>query len=242
MAEENKLLDKKWIGGLYHLYNTTDTWEQWINEFEPSYTWPNELAQKFIKVIGKNQQYIKDKNVADIACNLGYFLFGCSNIGAKSAVGLEIRQPYIDAFDKVKKHWSLKNISMLKSNIENIDELNKNLVGIDTILYSGHLYHTTNHLNILTAFTKSSASCLIVESIIKSKKMFKESSNDPLNGYINETTDIIDVYAPSIDETIDMLESLGWSVKHTDIIYEYNPNRFVITSTRINGEKNDKPI
>ena len=236
MAEANILLDKKWIGGLYHLYNTSDTWEQWINEFESSYDWPADLAEKFIKVIGKNQQYIKDKNVIDLACNLGYFLFGCSNAGAKSALGLEIRQPYIDAFNKVKKHWTLKNISILNTNIENIDELNKNLIGIDTILYTGHLYHTVNHLDILTAFTKSPASCLIIESIITSKKMFKESKDNPLHGYIDETTDMIDVYAPSIDETTDMLESLGWSVKNTDIIYEYNPNRFVITATRINGK------
>ena len=237
MAEENILLDKKWVGGLFHLYNTTDTWEQWINEFEPLYKWPDDLSEKFIKVIGKNQQHIKDKNVIDLACNLGYFLFGCSNVGAKSALGLEIRQPYIDAFNKVKNYWPYKNISMLNFNIENIDELNKILVDIDTILYTGHLYHTVNHLDILTAFTKSSASCLIVESKITSNKMSKESSNDPLNGYIDETTDIIDVYAPSIDETTDMLESLGWSFKNTDITYEYNHNRFVITATRINGEQ-----
>ena len=236
MVEENILLDKKWVGGLYHLYNTTDTWEQWINEFEPLYEWPNDLSEKFIKVIGKNQQHIKNKNVIDLACNLGYFLFGCNNIGAKSALGLEIRQPYIDAFNKVKKHWPYKNISMLNFNIENIDELNKILVDIDTILYTGHLYHTVNHLDILTTFTKSSASCLIVESIVTSKKMSKESSNDPYNGYMDETTDIIDVYAPSIDETTDILESLGWSIENTDIIYEYNPNRFVITATRISGE------
>ena len=122
MAEENILLDKKWVGGLFHLYNTPDTWEDWISEFEPLYNWPDDMSEKFDKVIGKNQQHIKDKHVLDLACNLGYFLFACSNIGAKSALGLEIRQPYIDAFNKVKKHWPYTNIYVLNFNIENIDD------------------------------------------------------------------------------------------------------------------------
>ena len=235
MSDANTILGKKWIGGLYHLHNTSDTWDHWINDFENAYSWPIDLAEKTIKVIGENKKHITNKNVIDLACNLGYFVFSCSSIGAKTVLGLEVRQLYIDTFDKVKAHWPNKNISMLNANIENISELTSHLVDIDTILYTGHLYHTVNQIPILTAFTISSATCMIIESVdstITTSKEFKEPSDDPLNGYINETSKLVPARALTIDETKKILESLGWIVTNENFIYNYNPNRFVITAIK----------
>jgi predicted rRNA methylase YqxC with S4 and FtsJ domains len=238
MKDVNELLNKKWFGGLYHIYSTNDTWEQWIDEFESSYQWSDHDAEKIIKVLGNNLLYIKDKNVIDLACNLGYFTLASSNIGAKNVTGVEVRQLYIDVFDKVKTHWPHNNVTVVNANLEKIDILNNILIDVDTILYTGHLYHTVNHSFILNAFTKSSATCIIVESIIpKSTTEFKESVTDPLNGYIDESTLMVNARAPSIAETKNMISSLGWTVVSEDIINSFNPKRFVITATRNTGEQ-----
>ena len=229
----NEILDKKWIGGLFHLYNTTDTWNQWLDEFEKSYEWPAGLAEKFQKVIVENFQYIKYKRIADLACNLGYFTLGCSAIGAKSVIGLEVRQPYIDVFNCVQKHSPYTNISVVNANLENINALNQHLIGIETILYTGHFYHTSNNLGILNTLTNSKASCIILESIsVKKRHGYTESTLDPLNGYIDENTKCIDVYAPTIQETVAMFNNLKWKVKHINTIDGYDIPRFVITAVR----------
>ena len=237
MQDVNDLLNKKWFGGLYHLYNTNDTWEQWTNEFESSYQWSEHDAEKITAVLGKNLQYIKDKKIIDLACNLGYFTLASSNIGAKSVIGLEVRQPYIDVFNKVKKHWPYNNVNIVNVNLENIDILNDMLTDIDTIVYAGHLYHTVNHVPILSAFTKSSATTVIIESIIsKFNGKFKESAADPLNGYIDKDTNIVAACAPTLAETKKMMTSLGWTIVSEDVIHTFNPKRFVITATRNTGE------
>jgi hypothetical protein len=111
--------------------------------------------------------------------------------------------------------------------------LTNHLSGVDTILYTGHLYHTTNHLSILTAFTNSSAECLIIDSVNPTKPDdFEESSSDPLNGYIDETTNMVLTRAPTINETEKMLESLGWTITNKNIIYNYEPTRFVVTAIK----------
>lgn len=228
----NEILDKKWIGGLFHLYNTTDTWNQWLDEFEKFYEWPADLAEKFQKVIVKNYQYIKDRRVADLACNLGYFTLGCSAIGARSVIGLEVRQPYLDVFNRVQKHSPYTNTHVINVNIENINELIRNLIGIETILYSGHFYHTSNNFDIISALTNSQANCIIIESISAQNSHGTESTLDELNGYIDENTTCIDIYAPTLEETVEMFKNLQWKVKHIDTIDSYDIPRFVITAVR----------
>jgi ribosomal protein L11 methylase PrmA len=236
MEEANNILDKKWVGGLFHLYNTDDTWNQWLNEFEPTYSWDPPMAEKFIKVIGNNQQYIKNKNVIDLACNLGYFTLGCSNIGAKTVLGAEVRQKYIDVFNRVKPQWPQNNVDVIYANVEKNNELAKLLAGIDTILYTGHLYHTTNHLSILTEFTKSSATCIIIDSIVPNPAdEFVDRIEDvanPLNGFIDEYTDKIPVRAPSLDQVNNMLITMGWTIVKNDVMTKFKPQRFVVTATR----------
>ena len=152
-------------------------------------------------------------------------------------IGLEVRQPYIDVFNKVKKHWPYNNVNIVNVNLENIDILNDMLTDIDTIVYAGHLYHTVNHVPILSAFTKSSATTVIIESIIsKFNGKFKESAADPLNGYIDKDTNIVAACAPTLAETKNMMTSLGWTIVSEDVIHTFNPKRFVITATRNTGE------
>lgn len=230
----NQILDKKWYGGLYHLHNTSDTWEQWLNEFEPSYQYPLEFREKIEKLFRNNLHHIKNKNVVDLACNLGYLSLAASNLGASKILGIEIRQPYIDTFNKVYNHWPKKNIIIESGNLEIVDDYQNWLNDVDTILYTGHFYHTIKHTSILEEFTNSSASCLILESIVSqsSEQQTIESSDDPLNGYINKDTKFVPVRAPTVEETSNMLINLGWTITDVCFIDQYQPRRFIITATR----------
>ena len=230
----SQILDKKWCGGLYHLYATDDTWKNWIEEFEPSYQYPSDFKEKIEKLFKNNLSYIENKNVVDLACNLGYLSLAASNLGATKVLGIEIRQEYIDTFNRVYEHWPKKNIVVKSGNLEILNNYQDWLSDIDTIFYTGHFYHTIKHTPILEAFTNSPASCLILESIINknSEQEKLESIDDPLNGYIDEDTKFVPVRAPTVEETSSMLIELGWSITSICFIEQYNPRRFIITATR----------
>ena len=232
------ILDKKWFGGLYHLYNTQDSWDQWLNEFEPAYQYDVYVDEKLRKIFANNQPQVKDRFVVDLACNLGYLSLAASNLGAKKVLGLEVRQEFIDTFDKIRMHWPLDNISLLKCNIEDIECLRPYLADVDTIIYAGHFYHTINHVSILTAISDSNASCLILESTLIDNhdgQDFSYGLEDTvyaLNGFLDERTQFYKVGAPSLEKTQELLVNLGWSINSIEIIHSSQPNRFVITSTR----------
>ena len=234
----HNILEKKWYGGLYHLHNTSDTWEQWIRGFEPSYNYEPKVAERFTKIIANNSQYIKNRKVIDLACNLGYFSLACSSIGATSVLGLEVRQEYLDTVKRVIKYWPANNVSIKKSNIENLVELEKHLKGVDTILYAGHFYHTNQQELLLQLFTNSSASCMILESIvppINSNESYSttEAVSNPLNGFVDEENNVIDIRIPSQKQTKIMLGELGWEIVNEDETTKlHSPKRFIITAIK----------
>ena len=65
-----------------------------------------------------------------------------------------------------------------KANIECLDDLATHLVGVDTIIYSGHFYHTDRHSDLIKLFTDSQATCLILESIVVYSNKFKDILNE----------------------------------------------------------------
>lgn len=238
-TEISEILDKKWYGGLYHLYNTDDTWEQWISEFEVDFNYQPHDIEKFLKIFNSNRQYIEGKVVVDMACNLGYFSLAASNLRAKKVIGLEIRLPYIKTFNRVLNYWPNKNVELRHSNLENLFDLKKNLTEVDTVLYTGHLYHTNQNEEILKTLSDSSASCIILESVIPDNGTdingFQhniEPTDDPLNGYIDENTLSIKIKKPTLEKASELLQQLGWAIVSCEIIELFQPNRFVITATR----------
>lgn len=235
----SNILDKRWYGGLYHLHCTQDTWDQWISEVEPGYDYPNHAEEKILKIFSNNLSYIKEKFVIDLACNLGYLTLAASNLGASKTTGLEIRESYLDTFKRVYEHWPHKNVSLIKANIEDLEDLSKHLIGVDTIIYSGHFYHTSQNESILKLFTQSSAQCIILESINlpKSKDGYvktTESTLDPLSGYIDDQTATIEIKILTSEKTKSLLEDLGWNIISHTTLESVTPSRFILTATRKN--------
>lgn len=233
------ILDKKWFGGLYHLHNTEDTWQQWLQEFEPNYQYDTYVQEKLNKIFSRNLAYIKGQNVIDLACNLGYLSLAASNLGARTVIGLEVRQEFIDTFDKIAIYWPEKNVAVERCNIEDVESLRHYLNGANTVIYAGHFYHTANHLSILTTITTSGADCLILESTLidhaQDQDFFYDIENttiNPLNGFLDDHTLLYKVAAPSLQKTKDLLIELGWTPQSCEIIQAARPRRFVITSTR----------
>lgn len=232
------ILDKKWFGGLYHLHNTQDTWQQWLDEFEPAYSYDAYVEEKLSKIFSRNLCYIKDQNVVDLACNLGYLSLAASNLGARHVVGLEVRQEFIDTFDRIVIYWPGKNVTIERCNIEDMQSLRHYLEPANTVIYAGHFYHTANHHAILTAITASDAECLILESTLNDQSTQQdfyydiEDTINPLNGFLDDHTPLYGVAAPSLDKTLSLLSELGWKPQSCEIIQTARPKRFVITSTR----------
>ena len=228
------ILDKKWYGGLYHLHNTTDTWNQWLNEFEEKYAYPPEVVEKLSKIVVDNQSYIVNKNVIDLACNLGYVSLACSALGAASVLGVEARKEYIDSFYKVYPHWPKKNITMEVGDILDWKRLESSLKGIETIIYSGHWYHTDQQEKILEIFSNSDSSCIILESVNPFHDIIGhfDDVDNPLNGYGNKTEKFIPVRSFGLATTIKMLESKKWNIQKQSITTTCSPQRFTIVATK----------
>lgn len=235
----SNILDKRWYGGLYHLHHTQDTWDQWLTDSEPEYEYPDTAKEKISKIFSNNIDYIKGKVVVDLACNLGYLSLAASNLGASKSTGLEIRDSYINTFAKVCDHWPHKNVTLIKANIEDLDNLASHLIGVDTIIYSGHFYHTNQNESILKLFTQSSAQCIILESINISAAengyvKAVESTLDPLNGYVDDHTNIIEIRILTADKTKSLLEDFGWNIISHTTLESFKPTRYIITATRKN--------
>jgi predicted RNA methylase len=235
-----KILDKKWYGGLYHLHDTADTWEQWNNEFYDLYEYPTDVEEKLVKIFSNNVQHIREKTIIDLACNLGYLTLAASNLGAVKSVGLEIRDEYINTFNKVVKHWPKQNVELKKANIECLADLEAHLVGVDTIIYSGHFYHTSRHTDLIKLFTDSQATCLILESTVPQEYVSDgyhqgtETTKNPLNGFVDEFTDTIKIKAPTLEKSISLLEDFGWKITSYDTTKFVEPQRYIITAIKDN--------
>ena len=236
----NKILDKKWYGGLYHLYDTADTWEQWNNEFYDLYEYPPDVEEKLVKIFSNNVQHIREKTIIDLACNLGYLTLAASNLGAVKSVGLEIRDEYITTFNKVVKHWPNQNVELKKVNIECLDDLATHLVGVDTIIYSGHFYHTDRHSDLIKLFTDSQATCLILESIVPQGHVLNgyqhgtETTKNPLNGFVDDFANTVKIKVPTLEKAISLLEDQGWKIISSDTTKFFSPQRYIITAIKDN--------
>jgi hypothetical protein len=158
-------------------------------------------------------------------------------MGATRSIALEVRKEYTDTLNKVLAHFPNKNVISLCQDMEDFKQLANILIGIDTILYTGHFYHTKRHQEILETFTQSNSSCIILESVIpntndpKDIQYHYEDSRDPLNVFDNNASESL-VGLVSMNHTIKMLNDLGWTVTKTQTNQYYTPKRFVLTAIR----------
>ena len=123
----------------------------------------------------------KDKTIADLACGYGWSGQTCLMNGAKF---LKFADARISRLNKDNlKGFENYNLSFIDLNNSN---LFKDLLhDVDIVLYFGHLYHATNHEEILNFIFSSNAT----EFVIDSKMFLNQDNETPSIEWLVEPTD-----------------------------------------------------
>jgi len=79
----------------------------------------NDLIIKDSIIRAQLEKYItKETDFLDLGCANLYFGFLANILGAKSVTGVEIDKEYVSTIDKVIKDFTLENVSMVESNVQ----------------------------------------------------------------------------------------------------------------------------
>ena len=143
---------KPWRKGPFQISN------QLINS-----EWDSSIKYNIIK----NHLDIKDKIVADIGCNNGYFMFRMLALNPKKIIGFDPSAHCLCQFDFLNHFIN----SDIKFEILGLQDLSHYDMKFDTILCLGVLYHRTNPIDCLKILKQSLKNggilildCLIIDS------------------------------------------------------------------------------
>ena len=143
---------KPWRKGPFQISN------QLINS-----EWDSSIKYNIIK----NHLDIKDKIVADIGCNNGYFMFRMLALNPKKIIGFDPSAHCLCQFDFINHFIN----SDIKFEILGLQDLSHYDMKFDTILCLGVLYHRTNPIDCLKILKQSLKNggilildCLIIDS------------------------------------------------------------------------------
>jgi hypothetical protein len=174
-------------------------------------------------------QKYSGKYMADIACGHGHHtLFAAQNTNIIQSWLLDARPLHKSFKKKLKIKKTKKTISedfnytFTLGDLNNPECLNAIPKDVDTILYFGHLYHATNHWNIIEKFSKSNAKFLILENVFNHNQdyfnrvpcmYFLTESVDSWDHVYNENFNKILVGAPNYAYITQLLKMQGWTLK-----------------------------
>jgi SAM-dependent methyltransferase len=231
--------DPIYFCGMYHLSNTGDTWEQYINDCGTNAEYPAHDMERYSPVYLPNIALIKDKRVLDLGVNLGYTCIFASHFGAKSVTGLEVRQSWIDTGQKVLDCYPVKNIKLVQGDVNNFELLTNLCRDAQVVIALGLFYHLNNHYQFLKNICDSpTVETLILETAVPnlSEDMdicwHLESVSDPLNGY--DSLSQVLVGAPNVKWIEVALDQLNWKIVNKSVTTDeyWRPARACVTAIR----------
>jgi len=133
----------------------------------------------------QNKNLIKNKNILDLGTHLGHFLYPCLELGCKSIIGAQYLEKYNFAINEALKSLNLEHKATAKfCDFYDAASLTPLLDNLDTILALGILYHINHHYDFLKVLSKSSASAIVLDTVIRDKNHFIK--NEPNISWINE--------------------------------------------------------
>jgi hypothetical protein len=232
--------DPKYYCGMYHMLNTGDTWEQYINDgYHAEY--PVHDIERYVPAFLPNLDRIKGRNVLDLGVNLGYTCIFASHFGARSVVGLEVRNHWLQVGRQVVDQYPTKNIVLGQHNVNDLELLKRFCNQSQVVIALGLFYHLTNHHAFLeTICSTPGVETLILETALLNNKQAMdivwhlESVDNPLNGVANNKQVLVG--APNIEWIKTALDGLGWQAIKIDITSDqyWKPPRACITAIRKN--------
>jgi len=232
--------DPKYYCGMYHMLNTDDTWEQYINDKHTA-NYPAHDIERYAPAFLPNADRINKKNVLDLGVNLGYTCIFASHFGANNVTGVEVRDHWLRIGRQVIAQYPTKNIVLEQYDVNDLQALRQLCKVNQVVIALGLFYHLTNHYAFLeTICSTPSIETLIIETVLfgdaKSTKMdIKwniESVSDPLNGFLDN--DQVLAGAPNIEWIKVALDVLGWQIIRVNKTSDqyWKPPRACVTATR----------
>lgn len=225
----DKLPDKKFYEFAYHVLlqknkftNLEKEWQGW----SPWHVWNYPIfdLNRFNIVICQNARHIENKKILDIGCNIGYLSLFCLGIGCSNVLGIDIREEKLKIADFICKKANFYNHTFKKVDINQEDALSPVLKDVDTILFSGVIYHVSNHYEILRKLSHSDAKTMIIENSESHQfrnehtpNIFwhRENTQDTMNGHSN-VHDYILVGYPNQTWIYMAMKELGWTLQKTE--------------------------
>jgi len=216
------LPDKKYYEFAYYMLfqnkfeNIEEEWKKWT----PWENWhyPTIDLNRFNIIILQNINKLQNQNVLDIGCNLGYLSLFSLHVGAKHVTGIDVRENKLKIANVICQKAQFTNHQFIKSDINNADSLSKHCENVDTILFSGLLYHISNHYEILRNLSKSKARNIIIENSETPKFVndhtpnidwIQESVHDTMNGWAESNENVL-VGRPNQSWINIAMAELGW--------------------------------
>jgi 2-polyprenyl-3-methyl-5-hydroxy-6-metoxy-1,4-benzoquinol methylase len=200
----NKLPDKKYYEFAYHMLfknifvNLEEEWKKWTPLKEWHY--PIIDLNRFNIIILQNLNKLHNQNVLDIGCSIGYLSLFSLHVGAKNVIGVDIRENKLKIANFICQNAQFTNYQFIKSDINNTYSLLEHCQKVDTILFSGTLYHTSNHYEILKTFSKSKAKNIIIE-------------NSEVSRFVNDHTPNIDWKQEEVHNNMN-----GWHESNKNVL------------------------
>jgi 2-polyprenyl-3-methyl-5-hydroxy-6-metoxy-1,4-benzoquinol methylase len=230
--------DPKYYCGMYHILNTGDTWDQYINDVTEA-EYPAHDIERYSPVFLPNLDRINGHTVLDLGVNLGYTCIFASHFGASTVTGIEVRDHWLQAGRQVIDQYPTKNITLLNNDVNDLHVLRQSCENNQVVIALGLFYHLANHYTFLeTICSTSTVETLILETTLPSDNksidvVWKlESVDDPLNGF--STNKQVLVGAPNIKWIETALDGLGWQVININVTSKqyWNPPRACVTAIR----------
>jgi 2-polyprenyl-3-methyl-5-hydroxy-6-metoxy-1,4-benzoquinol methylase len=224
----SRLPDKRFYEFAYHMLfqnKFTDLEKEW-QKWKPWNIWDYPIfdLNRFNIIACQNDRYIRDKKILDIGCNIGYLSLFCLCLGCENVLGIDAREEKLNIADFICNKAKFSNHTFRKVDINHKDSVTPILNGIETIVFSGVLYHVSNHYEILRRLSDSTAETMIIENEESHEFRYEsnphifwhqENTKSTMNGYSNYHDRIL-VGAPNQTWINTAMQELGWRLLKTE--------------------------
>jgi len=130
---------------------------------------PEAMSLRFKAIIGDNVEIIRGARIVDLGFFDGRWGFAALKNGAQFVRGYDARKENLDRAKHLFEKYGMKNYEFVQLNLDTHPE---GIVGhYDVAFVLGLIYHTANHLSLLSHIVDTGVKHIIVDSnVIRSNK------------------------------------------------------------------------
>lgn len=205
------------------------TWENF--QGIPDWNYPELDLTRLIEIFTQGEHYIRDKNVIDLGCHSGFYLYVAKQLGAKNVHGVNARLFPIRVGEYAFSQLGQSNYTFTHGDIEDLSLLSKVCKNQDTLIMTLTLEHLRNPYAIINTVTKSD-----IQNIIFETTVYDESLIPGLLYYRQNTDHLFNVYDNGKETAVGAIPNtawidlvfyeLGWKIEYYNLRFNFNKNWF----------------